>query len=338
MKLKVTTLLFCLTLLVVTGCRQFYDYFDDVDPKKTKVKEFAAGLQAPLGLYLDGKNQLWVTEVGTGNNDGKVSVIRPNGVKQVVIEGFPSFVGDEGLAGLNHLLVKDNMLYILHVNGLLYKANISSVRPNQTPIQASSLATENIGAFVLKYPFEVPIDESNPYNLTVGPGGNIYITDAGANAILRRTPAGVLSVITSLPDLPNPTPVGPPTIDAVPTGIAYNNGKFYVTTLTGFPFVTGLARLYTLSQTGSIISYQDGFTTLTDIALDEHNVPVVIEHGQFGSQGFVPNTGRIVATYNQRLAEILTGVNQPTDIIISGPKTLYVNSLVDGKIFKVMVK
>ncbi|KAA5549160.1 ScyD/ScyE family protein [Adhaeribacter rhizoryzae] len=337
MKLRVTTLLFSLSLLVATSCRQFYDYFDDVDPKKTKVKEFVAGLQAPLGLDLDGKNQLWVTEVGTGNNDGKVSVIRPNGVKHVVIEGFPSFIGDEGLAGLNHLLVKDGMLYILHVNGLLYKANIASYRPGQAPIQASSLPTENIGAFVWSYPFQVPIDESNPYNLTVGPGGNIYITDAGANAILRRTAAGALSVIATLPDLVNPTNVGPPFIDAVPTGIAYNSGKFYVTTLTGFPFLTGKARLYTLGQSGNIISYQDGFTTLTDIALDEHNVPVVIEHGQFG-QGFVPNTGRIVATYGQRQAEILTGVNQPTDIVISGPKTLYVNSLVDGKIFKVMVK
>lgn len=338
MKLKLATLLFSLSLLVVTGCREFYEYLDSVEPNPLKVKEYATKLNGPIGLALDAEQQLWVTEIGTGKNDGKVSVFKSNGKKYVVIDGFPSFFGPGGpeeIVGLNHLLVKDGKVYILHTNGILYIADISSYKIGSTPLKAHSLQKQNIGKFVLNYPFKVKPDESNPYNLTVGPEDNLYITDAGANAVIRRTPAGKLHVFTTFDDIKNPTPVGPPTIDPVPTSIAFNNQHFYVTTLTGFPFPTGKARIYSVDLSGKVSIYQEGFTTITDMTLDPTYNPVVVEHGQFGEQGFTPNTGRIVVAADNGQAKFGPALNQPTAIVRSGPLTYYVNSLPDGKIFKV---
>ncbi|PSR53486.1 ScyD/ScyE family protein [Adhaeribacter arboris] len=334
MKQKLSILLLSLCLLVVTGCREFYEYFDSVEPKVLKVKDYASGLKSPLGLALDAKQQLWVTELGTGKDDGTVSVF-VNGKKNVVIEDFPSTIGDEGLVGLNHLLVKDGMAYILHTNGYLYKADISSFTPGDTPLKAKNLEKENIGAFVLDYDFEADTEESNPYNLTAGPVGDIFITDAAANAVIRRSLSGELSVFTTFPNIANPTPVGPPSIHAVPTSIAFNKQTFYVTTLTGFPFPTGQARIFSVDLSGKVSLYQDGFTTLTNMTFDPVYNPVVVEHAQFTQQGFAPNTGRMVVATTNGPAKLITGLNQPTAIVRSGPLTYYVNSLADGKIVKV---
>jgi len=339
MKQKLTMLLFSLSLLVVSGCREFYDYINDVEPEILKVKDFATGLNNPIGLAMDDKEQLWVTEIGTGNDDGKVSVFTPNGTKYVVIDNFPSFMGPGGpeeIVGLNKLLIKDKMLYILHTNGFLYKADISSFNLGSTPMQASALPKENIGTFVLNYPFEVPAEESNPFDLTTGPQGDLYITDAAANAVIHRTSSGNLSVFATFPNLNNPIPVGPPTIHAVPTGIAFVDQKFYVSNLTGFPFPTGKARVYTVDLSGKITSFQEGFTTLTGLTLDPVNSPVVVEHAQFTLEGgFNPNTGRVVVATPTGMSTIASGLNLPTSVVRSGLITYYVNSLADGKIIKV---
>ncbi len=339
MKLKVTTLLFSLGLLVVTGCREFYEYLNEVEPKPVSNKEYASKLNNPIGLALDDKEQLWVTEIGTGKNDGTVSVFDAYGKKHVVIKEFPSFFGPAGpeeIVGLNHLLIKDGKAYILHSNGRLYIADISKFKPGDKPVRSITLKKQDISKFVLNYPFKEKPDASNPYSLTVGPEDNLYITDASANAIIRRTPDEKLHVFTTFEDIKNPTNVGPPTIDVVPTGIEFNEQRFYVSTLTGFPFLKGEARIYSVDRMGNYSLYQDGFTTLTDMTFDPAYNPVVVEHAQFSlPQGFTPNTGKIVVASDNGQANFGSAINQPTAIVRSGPLTYYVNSLPDGKIFKV---
>ena len=219
-----------------------------------------------------------MTKVGTGNKDGKVSVIMPNGTKHVVIEGFFSVVDPlEGVvAGLNHLLVRDNMLWILHVDGFLYKLDLHSFQPGNTPLKPGDLEKENIGQFVLDYDFEQDAQESNPYNLTIGPERDLFIADAAANAIIRRNKSGQLSVFATIPDIENPTPVGPPMINSVPTGIAFNGQKFFVSSLIGFPFPEGKARIYQVDLQGKTTVYQDGFTSLVDVTLSANHRPVVV--------------------------------------------------------------
>jgi hypothetical protein len=204
------------------------------------------------------------------------------------------------------------------------------------PIKAEDLQTEAIGPFVLDYDFEKDVEESNPYNLTAGPDGDIFIADAAANAIIRRSKTGQLSVFATFPDIANPTPVGPPMIHSVPTGIAFDGQQFFVSTLTGFPFPTGKARIYRVNLSGQVSVYKEGFTMLTDVTLDAKLQPVVLQFAEFGPQGFKPNTGLLTRVSAQQNTVLVDKLNLPTSVAKRDAKTYYVNSLAEGKIMKVL--
>jgi hypothetical protein len=280
----------------------------------------AAGLRAPIGLTDDPKGNVWITEAGSGTvNNGQVSVITPAGQTFAAITGFRSAISPENSPeGLNHLTYRDGKLYILHgVDEKLYIVDVSSFVPGTSaPIAASSLTGIDIGTFVRNARPNAPDpDDSNPYNLTFGPNGDLFITDAGANAIIRRNQnTGALSVYAVFPDIPNPTypsaPSGPPTIDAVPSGIVYDGTNFYVTSLIGFPFPVGKANIYQVSGTGTApvtpTVYRTGFSGLTDIALSPGGKPLVTEFG-FSTPGRVANG-------NDAGATLFTPAITPVDI------------------------
>ena len=75
----------------------------------------------PIGLTLDTKGQLWVTEAGTGKNDGSIVMITPQGTKTTAMTGFPSVIANGAIEGMSHPLFHDGKLYVLHgVSGMLY--------------------------------------------------------------------------------------------------------------------------------------------------------------------------------------------------------------------------
>ncbi|MBD2704477.1 ScyD/ScyE family protein [Spirosoma sp. BT702] len=259
---------------------------------------FASGLRSPIGLTDDPRGNVWVTEAGSGTiNNGQVTVITPAGVKYPAITGFVSAISPEGSPeGLTHLTYKDGKLYILNgVQEQLFVADISNFVPGVSPpIPASSLLGIDIGTFVRTARPNAPdAPDSNPYNLTFGPNGDLFIVDAGGNAIIRRNQtSGALSVFAVFNDIPNSTTVGPPMVDAVPTGIVYDGTNFYVSTLTGAPFPAGAARIYQVNANGTApvtpTIYKTGFSGLTDITLAPSRLPLVTEFG-FGPPGRVAN-------------------------------------------------
>lgn len=327
---KIKSSLACITLmasvlLLATSCKK-------EPPEPTlKITTIATGLNNPLGLEIDKGGRVLVVEGGTGHNDGKVVLITQDGQKQDLITDFPSliFEGDEP-DGPTHLLFADGLLYILGRGGNLYKADASLLKPG-APMKASSLGVESVGAWVLSQGFL----DSHPYNLITGPNGAIYITDAGANAILRREKTGALSILAKIPGIPNPTPVGPPVIESVPTGIYYDGQNFFVTTLLGFPFPPGKSLIYKVSATGTVSVYQQGFTSLVDIAEGGSLGRLVLGHGTFGATGFAPKTGTLTWA-NGTTANILTnGLNLPAGLKQANAHTWYVSSLGDGSVLKV---
>ncbi|GAB3497911.1 hypothetical protein GCM10027341_18710 [Spirosoma knui] len=277
----------------------------------------ATGLKSPLGLAEDPKGNVWVTEAGSGTvNNGQVTVITPSGSTYPVITGFPSALSPENSPeGLNHLLYDNGTLYILHATeDKLYIANVAGFVPGVTPaVDFSTLKSEDIGSFVkAKHPNAPDTPDSNPYNLTFGPDGDLFIVDAGGNAIVRRKKTdGSLSIFATFPDVPNPSfpTVGPPTIDAVPTGIVYDGTNFLVSTLTGFPFPTGLSKIYKVSATGTVTVHKDGFSGLTDILLAPSGKILVTEFG-FSTPGRV-------ASGDDATMSLFTPAITPVDILLS---------------------
>jgi hypothetical protein len=317
-------------LLLAAGCTK------PEDPPVLRISTLASGFAAPIGLETDKHGRVWVAETGTGKGDGKVSVITHNGQKYDAIVNFESVIIAPGeTEGPSHLLFHDGLLYILGAKGKMYKANVSAFRPGNTPINATTLSVEDIGAFVLAYPFVNNTHETHPYGITSGPDGAIYITDAAANAVLRRARSGTLSVIAEVPGIANPLPFGPPMVQSVPTGIIYDKGNLLVSTLLGFPFPPEKAIVYKISTSGSVSVFQQGFTSLVDIAKGGYNGHLVVEHGVFGAMGFTPNTGRLVWANGTTVTELATGLNLPAGITQANSHTWYVTSIGDGSVLKV---
>ncbi|RRA97605.1 ScyD/ScyE family protein [Larkinella rosea] len=238
-------------------------------------------LKSPIGLTIGKGDVIFVTENGTGNNDGSVSAITQAGVKYPVITGFNSYTTQEsGFAeGLAHLKYKEGKLYILHgIDAKLFVYDVSGFVPGTTaPVAASTLVGEDIGAISKPESGKTP-GESDPYNMTWGPDGNLFIADAAANLILcRNKNTKVFTVYAKVG--PFTPPGGSP--DAVPTGIVYDGSKFLISTLTGGPFFPGASRILQITPGAvpAVSDYKTGFTSGTDIVLTPGGKPIVTEYG-----------------------------------------------------------
>ena len=126
-----------------------------------------------------------------------------------------------------------------------------------------------------------PFLDSNPYGVLASPGGPL-VTDAGGNTLLRVNANGdisLLAVFQSRGSTP-PRPSGAPPqfdqfTDAVPTAVSIGpDGAYYVSELTGVPFVDRKANIYrVLPDEAPRLFLTDeaclaGFKMLIDLAFD----------------------------------------------------------------------
>ena len=320
----------CITLLLFfAGCKKGND-----KPTFT-LTTVASGLVNPMGIEVDHHGNIWVTESGTANNDAKVIVITPHGDKYDAIVHLASIINANSgeIQGGGHLLLDNGILYVLSGN-YMYKVNVSGFKPGDAPIEGTKLLFEDIASFVFAYPFVNNAHDSHPYNLIKGPDGDIYITDAGANAIIHRKSAGHYAVLAELPGFANPTPVGPPEVQSVPTGIIFSGGHFLVSTLTGFPFPQGSAVVYKVSLSGNVSVYQPGFSTLVDIADGNIFGTMLLQYGAFGPTGFIPNTGALLFADGTSSTMLTSTLNMPVGLKQVNGYTWYITSMGDGSVLK----
>jgi hypothetical protein len=326
------------SVLLATSCADKND-LEQVAPNQSDAKAMpdraaivADGLVAPIGMSVDKKGQIWVSQSGTGQNDGSVVVVMHNGDVQTAFTGFGSARLPNGeLGGLGHVLYSNGMLYILDgLNGRLYMAEVSKYKAKDAPVDASKLPFIALKDFIYSQHLSTPLD-SNLYDLTFGPDGHLYIADAGANAIIK------VDLSTRQPSvfarIPNINPMTQP----VPTGIIYEGGRFLVTTLTGFPFTAGAAKILQISTSGVVSDYRTGFTALTNLAPADKNGLLVTEYAQFQFSppafvGWLPSTGR-VATESGKT--VLGDQDRLTDIERINPNFYYVLSSGAGTIRKI---
>jgi hypothetical protein len=318
---------------LLTGCA------DHLSPSPVGVITLANGLLAPLGMDVDAAGRVFVAEAGTGKNDSRISIIS-NGKVLPAITGFDSRIFQGEVAGVGHILFADGMLYITHDNGKLYKANLNNYKTGDAPLSAANIPSEDVGAFVKTQTLiagvvtDNPDKDSHPYHMVIGPGGDLFITDAAANVIVRRNKTtGALSVFANIPGIKNPTPVGPPFIQSVPTGIVYDGTNLLVSGLMGFPFPAGAAQVYQVTPAGVVSVYKAGFNSLT--GLDLNNGMVVMEYGTFGQTGWVANSGRLVRVGTPTNTVLTSGLNLPTALKKITANSYFVVSLGDASLLKV---
>lgn len=184
---------------------------------------------------------------------------------------------------------------------------------------------------------------SNPYDLVRDANGDIFITDSGANAVLKVD--GTTNEITTFavftnrenPLFADGAGIGGPTMDQVPTGITIGpDGAFYLTTLTGFPFPTGAARVYRLEDgnadgdaldDGESTVFFEGITTGTDLVFDANGDLLV---SQFSTNMLAGAPGRISRISDGTASTLVHLLVTPTSLTISDGGRLLVSQEVPG--------
>ena len=109
---------------------------------------------------------------------------------------------------------------------------------------------------------------SNPWGLALSEDGRaLYLNDASQNCLLRiDTATGRWKRLTRFAPLPNPTRVGPPVVDAVPTSVRIYGDAVLVSFLSGFPFVSGNGRVLIVNpETGAADPFIFNLTSVTDV-------------------------------------------------------------------------
>jgi hypothetical protein len=213
------------------------------------------------------------------------------------------------------------------------------------------------------YDLEQNPGESNPYDVEVLPDNSALIADAAGNDLLRVTPAGKAWTVACFPDQLESTKGVPPgatggqtlpaqiPAEAVPTGVALDgHGNAYVSTLTGFPFAYGTARVFRVSVDaknagcngtpthpvlpGPIAA--SGFTGIDDVWVGTDGALYVTELDKLGifnlegasSPASILGTGRVTRVKGNTRTELAAGtLTAPGAAVLGRDGHVYVTDL-----------
>lgn len=316
---------------------------------QTAPQIFAQGFDKGLiGVDLDAQGNIWVTEHGTGNDDGQITIIDQAGNKTLFMTGLPSTynqaAGEVAGSFRTYQMPNNRVLVVIgespHAQAeALLIVNKSGFTPGTPLTLANVEQTIKIGTYV----HGQGMAQSDPFHATWDAFGNIYVADAGANSIVKWDKnTGALSIVKTLDRFPNPYPFGPPMVDPVPTKVlAKPDGTFHVCQLTGFPFVPGAAKVYNLTASGDLSVHAEGFTCLTDMNFDPADGNLcVLQFGEFGqvdtTLGFKLGTAAVIKLLpNGQRDTIARGIGGlAPSFIFDGVGGLYVTDLVFGQVLK----
>ena len=305
---------------------------------------YITSLNSPRGLIINADGNLVIAEQGTGADDGRLlEAIDLNndgdaddeGELTEITTGLPSVLGGDpenpSLAGVSGIAQAADGTYWLVVGGGLATGG-GPMPPFSTLGRIVDGAYEmvvDLGQYEADNDPDADGADSNPYDLTFGADGYIYVSDAGANAVLRMNPeSSAVTTYFVLPSVPNPLfgqGLGGPTMDPVPTGLAFGlDGALYVSFLTGFPFPQGaafIARLADLNndgdamESGEAFLVSGGLSALTDITFDPDGAPYLVEFSTNFLGENVP--GRLVQYSPGGNVEIAGGLVTPTALVFS---------------------
>ena len=303
----------------------------------------------PVDVNLDADGNAWVTESGNGMALGKVTKVLSDGAKEVIIEGLPSHfdpMTNEIAGALSTQVMDDGTIYVCQgegtdsLSGAIIEFHWDDYVSKGAPLTP---ADHRSAIKVSEWALANGYMESNPYSFVVDANGDFIISDAAANAVLKyAVSSNTFSTITSFPDFPNPLPFGPPMVNVVPTKIlAHPDGGWLVSSLTGFPFAAGAAKIYHVQENGTINDYLTSLTLITDMAIDPNdNALTILQMANFGpidtagNLGFQFNSALVVKETAGGLDTVLTQFGPGAGLAIATDGSAYMTHLFLGQLLK----
>lgn len=304
----------------------------------------ASGFARPIGICKDKNGNLFVAESGTGNNDGKITLINAAGIKHTIVYGLPSFTdtsNHETSGPWRPYITPDSMLWVIVGSGpdtsagSILEFNLSAVTPGLDSLTIlDTTKIIRVQAWALTHGY---ID-SDVFSAVWDANGNIYTADAGANAVLKIDPAGIISTLDTFPAIPNTFTPFPPFIDYVPTKIISDmNGGFYLCNLTGFPFLPRLSQIISIDTAGIVASIIPGLTQSVDMEMDSMGNLYVLQFGLFNSSFFpIPNSASIIRIKPGGAIDTLaTGFGPSAGMVPDSSDGFYVTELITGNVIHI---
>ena len=308
----------------------------------------AFDLASPVDVNLDAEGNAWVTQTGSGADDGLVQKITPDGSKETIIEGLPSFfnaMSNELQGALSTQVMADGRIFLCQGAGPdMLSMSIMEFHWDDYVAKGAPLLTSDrrsiikVGEWALANGFM----ESNPYSFLINGDGDFLISDAAANAIFKYSvDTEAFEVLATFPPFMNPTPIGPPVVDVVPTKIlSHPDGGYLVSSLTGFPFLDGASNIYHVLDDGTTTVYASGLTLVTDMDFDPNDGQLVaLQFAAFGqvdtSFSFIFNSAQLIKVdANGGLDTVAAGFGPSPGLAFADDGSAYMTHLFLGQLLK----
>lgn len=306
----------------------------------------AEGLNGPMGILIDPNGDIWVVDSGLGGDEevegmdfsGQPVAIKYGPTARIVKISAADGVSVDvaALTSVNNGTENEGGSRLALLDGVLY-ATGAGWHPAVVPVTAEGPLPGTGALWVVgadgtvseaapiwelerdNNPVSAEID-THPYGLLAGPDGNLWVADAGMNALLKVDPATGASEIVATFDpipgvFPNPNYGGEMLTDAVPTGVAVADGGIYVSFLSGGPFIPGSAKVVSVAEDGAVSDFATGLTMLTDLRTGPDGALYATQFGMFTEQGPVPGSGAVLRIKEGEASEVVVpGLMFPTSI------------------------
>ncbi len=183
---------------------------------------------------------------------------------------------------------------------------------------------------------------SHPFGLTLA-GNTLYVVDAAMNTVVEvNVRTGRAQTLFRFAPLQNPTPVGPPFIDAVPNSIRRFGDQLLVTLLTGFPFPPGLAEVRSIDPaTRSGESFITGLTSAIDVLPVRHRASHRFFVLEFSTNQLMQAPGRVLQFDSPQATPVVIADNLITPTSMAFDRMageLFVTEIFTGRIIQVQVR
>lgn len=342
---KLHTWRWLLVLALVIGLAPLQALYAQ-DDAMSQGEVVAEGLNGPMGVLVDPNGDLWVIDSGLGG-DTPVEGLDFTGqsitgnygptariVKVSLSDG--AMIDVAALTSLSNGMENEGGSRLALLDGVLYAtgagwhpAVIPSTAEAPLPgtgslwrIEADGTVSEASPLWQLERdnnPVSAEVD-THPYGLLAGPDGNLWVADAGMNALLKVDPAtgdaAIVATFDPIPGVfPNPNYDNELLTDAVPTGVTVADGMIYVSFLSGAPFIPGSAKVVTVAEDGTVSDYATGLTMLTDLRTGPDGALYATQFGLFTEQGPVPGSGAVIRIQPGDASEVVVpGLMFPTSL------------------------
>lgn len=191
------------------------------------------------------------------------------------------------------------------------------------------------------------VRNSNPFGV-LPVDDDLYVSNGGLNRLFKvDIDTGSYAELAAFARIPNTSGLGgPPSVEAVPTGLAYSGGKVLVSLLSGGPFIPGLSRVKAVDPvTGDQADFLTGLRTAIDVqpVSGDGDTDYLVLENNFAPVPSFPPTGASVRLFEEpgSSSTVVNGCTlyRPTSISID-PKTgeHYATELLRGTVVRVTMK